>query len=161
MQLGLYGASVDTSQVGWVIWNDQVYYNISGKVRLHTGTHLTVGGQPRARFERQLLCALQRYAALNHHFIDCTTHSRTVWLRQDDWLLAGSLCPGLPLLARHLTILLVVQPPPAVLCAALLLHHLQDWYACLMGMSSLTCRSFARRSEPHFAIPGELLHLPL
>lgn len=35
MQLGLYGASVDTTQVGWVIWNDQVYYNLSGKVVNH------------------------------------------------------------------------------------------------------------------------------
>jgi hypothetical protein len=35
MQLGLYGASVDTTQVGWLIWNDQVYYNLSGKVVNH------------------------------------------------------------------------------------------------------------------------------
>jgi deoxyribonuclease-2 len=30
-QLGLYGGNVDTTSVGWVIWNDQVYKDVSGK----------------------------------------------------------------------------------------------------------------------------------
>jgi len=34
-QLGLYGASVDKSSVGWVMWNDQTYENIHDKVVDH------------------------------------------------------------------------------------------------------------------------------
>jgi len=34
-QLGLYGASVDRSKVGWVLWNDQTYENIHDKVVNH------------------------------------------------------------------------------------------------------------------------------
>jgi hypothetical protein len=34
-QLGLYGASVDRSTVGWVLWNDQTYEDINSKVVNH------------------------------------------------------------------------------------------------------------------------------